>query len=182
MIIGLGYKARAGKDTVGTILRDHFGFKTAAFADSLKEAARTIFNLNDYQLYGPGKGEVDPFWEDTPRNILQRMGTECMRRGYRDDIWIKCVERRIADDPERSWVITDVRFPNEAEAVKGWGGYVVRVDRPLAERLIGKEASKHASEVSMSFYQGWDHVLSNNGTVEELAKQVSQMLKKFQGG
>jgi hypothetical protein len=176
MIIGLGFQARSGKDTVADFLVENHGFTKIAFADALKEGAGVIFGLDHDQLYGDKKDVVDEFWEDTPRNILQKMGTECMRRGYRDDLWIKCVERAITRHEGLKWAISDVRFPNEARAVKEWGGFVVRVDRPEAG-LSGDAAKLHASETSMIDYDGWDHVITNDRGLLELKAEAAAMLK-----
>jgi len=176
MIIGVGYRARAGKDAIADHLVEHHGFIRAAFADALKQACAEIFGLNKAQLYGKMKEEVDPFWNDTPRNILQKVGTECLRRGYRDDVWVKALERRVVDHPTAyrvNWIISDVRFPNEANAVKRWGGVVWRVDRPDLPQIA---TSGHASETSMQDFKGWDHVILNDGTITDLHLRVEAAL------
>ena len=175
MIIGLGFQARSGKDTVADFLVEGHAFMKIAFADALKDGAGTIFGLSHDQLYGDLNDVVDEFWEDTPRNILQKMGTECMRKGYRDDLWVKCVERAISLH-KTNWVICDVRFPNEAKAIKEWGGFVARVDRPQAG-LSSDAAKLHASETSMIDYDGWDHVITNDRGLLELKAEAVAMLK-----
>lgn len=181
MIIGLGFMARSGKDTVADYLVEQHGFKKAAFADRLKAAAGCIFGLSMQQLYGDQKEEIDQFWNDTPRNILQKMGTECMRRGYRDDIWIQALFRYIELDgwetkEETNWVVSDVRFPNEAQAIKDHKGMLIQINRP--ELGQGKIATKmHASETAMVNYHGWDHVITNDGSIQDLYDTVSFCLK-----
>lgn len=172
LIIGLGYKARSGKDTVAAALVERWGFKRYAFADPLKEACREIFKLNDEQLYGSAKEKVDEFWKDTPRRILQVVGTECLRKGYADDVWVRALERRIVNGPERC-VVTDVRFPNEAEAIQEWGGIVLRVDRPGAAASGG--VAGHPSEMAMNAWAGWNGWLRNDGTLAELDELVDRM-------
>jgi hypothetical protein len=178
MIIGLGFQARSGKDTVAQHLHTKKAFVQVAFADALKEGARAIFGLTDEQLYGDLKGEVDGFWDDTPRNILQKMGTECMRRGYRDDLWVKCVERVVKRNPDLDFVISDVRFPNEAAAVKEWGGVLVRIDRP-ADSELSDAAKLHASETSMVDFDGWDHVIDNSGGLVDLYTEVEDLMQEL---
>lgn len=177
MIIGLGYKARSGKDTVADYLRVHFGFKHVAFADALKDACRAIFHLNEHQLYGDQKDVEDAYWKDTPRNILQRVGTECLRRGYDTEVWVKSLGHLITRDLSSNWVISDVRFPNEALAVKGWGGVVVLVDRPNAPEI---KTNQHASETSMESWGSWDYLLRNHGDLPELCAKVELMMKDLQ--
>lgn len=179
MIIGLGFQARSGKDTVADYLVENHSFTKIAFADALKDGAAAIFGLTQEQLYGDLKETEDEFWEDTPRNILQKMGTECMRRGYRDDLWVKCVERVVRGPGQLNYVISDVRFPNEAEAIKKWGGHLARVDRPMNDDFAKVATKLHASEVSMLEYNQWDHTLENKGTLLELKASAAEMLKAF---
>jgi hypothetical protein len=177
MIIGLGYKARSGKDTIAEYLVRVYGFRRVAFADSLKEACRQIFSFTDEQLYGDKKEVVDSYWEVTPRYVLQKVGTECMREGYDKDIWIKSVEKKIRDSKD-NWVITDMRFPNEAEAVKRWGGFLVRVDRPNSGATGG--IVSHPSEIAMDSFKDWDYALNNDSNVHAvLYEKVEDMLAYF---
>lgn len=179
MIIGLGYKARSGKDTVGGFLETEYSFYRTSFALPLKNAAREIFGLNQEQLFGGLKEVEDPFWKDTPRNILQLLGTECLRRGYADDVWIRACQRRIQG--ETDVVITDVRFPNEADAILSWGGVVVNVERPYSEAYALVKTKKHQSEIAMENFGAWDYVLENDGTLCDLYKKVDVMMEHLRG-
>ena len=174
MIIGLGYKARSGKDTVAEYLVKNHGYFRRAFADSLKEACKAIFHLSDEQVYGDLKEVKDEFWGTTPRDILQRVGTEALRMGYHPDVWVMSLKRFILDSNCPNWVISDVRFPNEAEAIKELGGIVVRVDREKRDDISA--GYKHPSEISMDQYEGWDRVLDNNGHLSQLYENVEVML------
>lgn len=70
MRIGLLGRARHGKDTVGTFLRDKYGYKPLAFAKPLKDFARGLFNFTDEQLYGNDRDVIDKralnpdFWRE----------------------------------------------------------------------------------------------------------------------
>ncbi len=133
-LVGItGYK-RHGKDTVGDYLVNFHGYRKLAFADSLKKALSAIFKFNHNQLYGDLKETVDPFWNITPREAMQTIGTDLMRNLFRDDVWVKGLEREIMEiwkvDPSAKIIIPDVRFPNELEMVKRLGGCIVRVTRP----------------------------------------------------
>jgi dephospho-CoA kinase len=173
MIIGLGYKARAGKDTIADYLVENHGFKKIAFADALKRGCMEIFGLDYEQCYGDTKEVVDAFWNLTPRYILQKVGTECLRNVFDPEIWVKSVEKRVTDGGR--WVIADARFINEAQAVKRWGGLVVRVDRQIAGATGG--IAQHASEIEMDNYKEWDAVINNDGTFEDLYRRVDEVIK-----
>jgi hypothetical protein len=173
MIIGLGYKARAGKDTIADHLVEKWGFKKIAFADALKRGCMEIFGLTYEQCYGNTKEVVDEFWEVTPRFILQKVGTECLRNVYDPDIWVKSVQKKVTNGD--NWVICDTRFINEAYAVKSWGGIVVRVDRPNSKASGGIE--KHVSEIEMDNYNEWDHTIKNDGSFSLLYERVDELVK-----
>lgn len=169
MIIGLTGKSGSGKDAAASYLVRKHGFQRLAFADALKIAARAIFTLSDAQLWGAEKDIVDPYWGITPGQIMQRLGTECLRQGFADDVWIKALMRKV--EPGQDYVITDVRFPNEAATVRAWGGKVYRIVRP------GHVSARapHMSEVALD---GDKEVmeLSNHGTLEELGQLMGDIV------
>lgn len=171
MIIGLGHRARSGKDTIAKRLQASHGFHHTWFAQPLKEAAGRLFGLSNEQLYGELKEAEDPFWKDTPRNILQKFGTECMRNGYRKDFWVKVMERRIDNwrPTIQDIVVSDVRFPEEAEMILRLGGELWRVDRPGAPDM-----GAHPSEHALDDWGLWHLVLENKGTVADLEAVVDR--------
>lgn len=78
-----------------------------------------------------------------------------------------------------NWIITDCRFPNEAQAIKDKGGIVIRVNRPDYSIQITEVKLKHPSETSLDNWE-FDYVIENNGTIEELIHKVKEMLEKCQ--
>jgi hypothetical protein len=160
-IIGLGYRARSGKDTVGEILVRRFGFMRVSFADQLK---RTVG-----QLY-----RVDPFDPDfkttalpngmTGGQALQQIGVAL--RGVDENIWIHASGLTgYAMMPNARIVVTDVRFPNEAAAVRELGGKLWEIRRP------GLPADSHASEIGGREIK-WDAVIPNDTTLADLEGRV----------
>jgi len=158
----------------------------------------------------------------TPRLLLQLLGTDCGRDIIHPNIWVnslfadykpqdslKGVLFTLRDGSTKfvesalsypSWIITDCRFPNEAEAVKSRGGIVIRVERPLEIKVQhsgreddftiekfdptnekhvtfkkGYELNQHASETGLDDYQGFDHVVINDGTIEELVEKIRNL-------
>lgn len=157
MINGIGFTGRmkSGKDTCAQYVIKHlleakgtnYGIDKIAFADSLKEICMKYLGLTKYQCYDQdGKEEYNKFWGMTNREILQRVGTEAMRNGFHPDVWSKITELKIKEivKNNRFFIITDIRFPNEAETVKRNGGLVVHVSRP---NTIANGIINHASEV-----------------------------------
>ena len=179
MIVGFGYEKRSGKDTAGRRLVEHHGFRRLAFADRLKAAGALICGFSEEQCHGALKDVADEFWGFTPGWFFQQFGTEVCRV-IDPDTWVKVVARVLAKTP--LWVnvvLTDVRYPNEADLIRRAGGFVVRVDRPGLERRAGEEAGRrsgdHTSERALVGYN-FDAVLLNDGTLAELDARVDAML------
>ena len=181
-IIGITGKKFSGKDTLGSFFVDNHNYKRLAYADTLKDACQTIFNLTDEQLYGDQKETVDPFWQKKPREILQFVGTDLFRKHIHElmpdvgnNIWVKVVERKILDgireNPDACFVITDVRFPNEAELVKNLGGIMIKVNRDSCNN----SNDNHASETELDNIP-YDYLIDNNGTKEELFRSLINSL------
>jgi hypothetical protein len=173
MLIGVSGKKRAGKDTAGKFLVEDHGFKAMAFAEPLKEAAKIIFGWTEEHVNGRLKEVIDPFWGFSPRWALQHMGTEAMRKVIDDQIWVKATMRKALPLVKAGGnvVITDVRFPNEANAIREAGGQLWRVERQ------GLETSDHASETALDDFGPWDKVIENHGTIANLYTSVFEAMK-----
>ena len=122
----------------------------------------------------------------TPRLMLQLLGTEAGREIMHPNIWVNslfadyvcndCGKQVCSIDEEDTgqmihysypnWIVTDVRFPNEAKAIKDRGGIVIRINRPLY-RLN----EQHASETALDNYE-FDHVIENDGSLDELITKI----------
>lgn len=151
----------------------------------------------------------------TVRQLLQEVGTDAMRNVIHTNIWVnalfadyKAVDRRTVQDPDDSnieypnWIITDLRFPNELEAVKQRNGITIRVVRQHDVKIqhsgnpddytiekfdetnpkhtslkLGQELNLHPSETALDNAK-FDYTIENNGTIEELIEKVKQILIK----
>jgi len=173
-IIGLTGRKRSGKDTVGKYMVDR-GYTRVAFADALKNACREIFGFTDEQLNGDElKETVDDYWEHTPREILQTVGTELFRNtlpkfcnNISNDIWIRVVGKKINDlisQGQTKIVITDVRFENEYRFIKQQGGKIFKIIRP---DNIRHNNSPHESEKLIDNMR-YNKLIINNGTIADL--------------
>ena len=141
MIIGIAGFQGSGKDTIADYLQNLYGFKRDSFAATLKDAVAAVFGWDRELLEGrttqsrAWREQVDPWWADrlnmpnlTPRLVLQKWGTEVARKSWHDDTWIASLENKL-NQTHNDIVITDVRFPNEIQAVRRAGGIVIRVVR-----------------------------------------------------
>lgn len=165
LIVGINGIAGAGKDTIANMValsleRDSgYKVKCFAFADRLKQACSTLFKVPLEDFYDRKVKETpNAFWNLSPRQMAQLMGTEACRHGIRDDIWIKAIHQEILESGVDIAFITDVRFDNEADYIHGVSyeivndhmvrhnstpGIVVNITR-TNQKLI--QDSHHASE------------------------------------
>ena len=130
---------------------------------------------------------TEQFVPMTVRDFLQKLGTDGLRDGLHENVWVNALmSDYIPDDVQwadgplggyepgtefPNWIITDTRFPNEAEAIRKKDGILIRVERPGV-----KPVNNHPSEVSLDKYN-FDHTIINNGSVEELAEKVKHILQ-----
>lgn len=185
-LIGLHGRAGAGKDTVANMMVEMStvptgcagGFMCTSFAFPVKEAAAQLFRLEDRHELDPHGNDIkatfDSYWGMTVREIYQKFATEAMRQVFGDDFWIKLWKLHLNDYPNRDVVVTDVRFENEADAIREMGGVIVHIERPGDKLLQGQEAA-HASEAGIA--RGMrDYVIYNSGTLDDLRVQVEKLL------
>lgn len=194
MIVGICGLIGSGKDTIAEHLIQNHKFVKISFADKLKDAVATMFDWPRDMLDGKTeqsrfwREQVDQFWtaetgrEITPRLVLQEFGTDCMRNGFDDGIWVSLVKQQIMKTPNVNYVIPDVRFDNEANMIKSIHGEVWRVRRgadPVWFRMyqdIGVEPKDvHASEWKWANVN-FNTVLDNHGTKDQLKNLVRDRL------
>jgi dephospho-CoA kinase len=120
---------------------------------------------------------------DVTRIILQIVGTEIFRQRVDNDYWIKQIsDEEIKDD---FVFITDGRFLNEIELYsslikeknKNVEVYKIRVNRK--DLKTDNIYNEHLSEKELDNYTGWDFVINNNGTLEDLKNNVKEVYNKI---
>lgn len=185
MIIGLHGKAGSGKDTAAaymSALTNDYGL--AAFADPIRRAACIIFDLDmSYFIDRKKKEKVVPRWGITPREMLQKLGTEGGRDIFGPDIWVKRMAskyepmQKISEEEHqktgkpRNLIITDVRFINEAKWIHSVGGCIIDIVRPDLQLIA---TSDHASEDGLP-PEYINFMITNDVSLEEL-KSISQAM------
>ena len=166
MIVGISGKAQSGKDTVGAHLVSKHGFIRVASADALKRIAMRTFNWD---------GAKDA----RGRKFLQDLATAV--RGYDPDFWINITLQEIERQQkanntyplqERNFVITDVRYTNEADLLKKAGAVLIRIER---EGIVKFD---HESETQLDNYDGFNYLISNNGTIADLEERVDALINR----
>ncbi len=173
-IVGLAGKIGSGKDYVAKHTFKPLGFKQWAFAWPLKIAVlaeNPEFTWNQVFVTKPS----------TVRTRLQLRGTEEGRNKYGEDVWVRATDAYLTLLHEEwginDFVLTDVRFPNEAEYIKSQAGLLIKVHAPVrqleAEKGLKLEHTLHASETALDGYEDWDIVYNNDPESTRLANEYS---------
>ena len=64
-----------------------------------------------------------------PQIGSQMFGTDCMRNGFYNGIWVSLVKQQILENPKQHFVIPDVRFENEATMIRYWRRSMANLQR-----------------------------------------------------
>jgi hypothetical protein len=201
MIIGINGKMGSGKDTVGKMIQkimyEHRPDKGAfsewnikKFGGKLKEVAGLLTGINpsSFESQTFKQKKMPKIWGDmTYREFLQKIGTDGLRNNVHLNVWVNALfadyyrtynvydlhGKLVLPAVPKKWIITDVRFPNEAEAIKEREGIVIRVNRfRIADE---NEVFLHESETALDEWK-FDYEINNDGTLEELEEKVRKML------
>lgn len=170
MIIGLTGYAQSGKDEVAKILVEKYGFERRAFADNIRHM---LYELNPMVNGEPLQIRIDvEGWDKAKqhpevRRLLQVLGVSA-RNHLGEEVWINAFLYSL--DMEKNYVISDVRFENEAIAIKHCSyqgvvkipGEIWRIERPGVGPVNNHVSEKGVENISA------DRTLLNSGTLEDL--------------
>lgn len=171
MIIGLTGKAGAGKSTAARILSSKMGFARRPFAYPIKAMLGALGVPRDH-LDGNAAIKERPsllFDGRTLRHAMQTLGTEWGRAQFGDDFWVRMWLRGLSELGDV--VADDVRFPNEAAAIKRLGGTIIRIDRQGSGATVG---GSHASENVDAVRH--DYILWNDFAEADLESSLRRIL------
>ena len=140
----------SGKSTLAAAMAGH-GWRVVKFAAPLKAMVAALLreagegdDVIARALEGDLKSQpLEALAGRTPRYTMQTLGTEWGRGAMASDIWVRLAIMR-ANRLRAAGVaviVDDMRFENEAQAIRDAGGKLVRITRPDAAQLAG-----HASE------------------------------------
>lgn len=182
-IVGFTGAKYSGKDTAAKALMwDHRFWNRIAFADPLREMLYTLnplispFSALTWQESWDtiGYDEMKKYAE--VRRLMQVFGTEVMREQFGQDVWVDLTMRKVDASPEMTtwWAVTDVRFDNEAQAIRKRGGQIVELVY-TGEQDRDAHGADHASEAGIS--RGLiDATVYNDGT-EDFYPQVIRIVE-----
>ena len=198
LIIGVCGKKSHGKNAVANILYTHYGYQRIAFADHVKQVCMSTWGFLYNQLEDAAlKEQVDPRWGFSPRQAMQMVGTG-MGRKMHPDTWVRKVMDTIKTaqmghpvqvpgidgtlitkhspdkkTPYNHWCVSDVRYPNEAEAIRAERGRVIKVVRSGMP-----DTDTFESEMSVDGVDG-DDLIQNDGSLEDLTNAVTSLVNSW---
>lgn len=164
--------ARQGKDTVATMIREYYqetGKKSidVDFAHYIKEYAKIVTDWD-------GKEETKP------REFLQYLGTDLIRKEIDNDFFIR---RMIEDIKVFSYfydiiTLSDARFDQEVEIIKKSFPNVstLKVERPNYQDTLGI-LGNHSTEHGLVKNDLYDSIIINDESLEQLREKVIKILE-----
>lgn len=126
--IALAGRMGTGKSTIAYELLARYNYSIESLAKPIRGMLEQAYNGIDksrvYRIATP-----EGVFDRSGRELMQILGTDAIRDLVDQDFWIRCLFNRLQITP-KPWVVDDVRFPNEAQALEGAGFYIVRLVRP----------------------------------------------------
>lgn len=186
-IIGITGNKQNGKDTLGNYLIEKHGYIRVAFADAIKDMLKPTFGFTDEQLNGSLKEIIDPFWNVSPRKVLQYVGTELFRDNISNllpqvesNFWVFIVKKKIFDilkiNSQAKIVITDIRYQNELDLINEIiiylkSGTTIRIERPF---IKNDSVLNHSSEINIEKLNVQLTII-NNSSIEHLQSCIDSI-------
>ena len=189
---------------------------------SMEDLVERLNHIRSVYLESYSEKELDDLFKQetvyiTPRLLLQAIGTDIVRT-INPNVWVnslfayykrepiigvgdvldgkhdisKGIYNAIREGVYPNWIITDVRFPNELEAIKKRQGIIIRINRNFSTEKIyiqGEECNgisredfekarvQHPSETALDDYEDFDYTIDNNNCIDCLIEKVKEILK-----
>lgn len=181
LLIGLTGRAGAGKSTVARMLEDGYAFTPLALADPILDMIHALFASAGID----GAWAVERVLKEQPtplgfsyRYLAQTLGTEWGRH-VSADLWLRVLDLRLQSPALAgdNIVVSDIRFPNEADMITQRGGVIVRVlaGREHAAAYMPALTAAHASESHTDVLPVTTELL-NFGSLATLHDQVDRLI------
>ncbi len=166
-------KAQHGKDSVARVIakiceeRDlkHINLQYGAY---LKDYAKKIYDWDGRE-------------ETKPRTLLQHLATEVIRNQIDELFFVKrmCSDLEVYINFFDVITISDTRHKVEIDIPREKFSMIsaVSVVRPNFKSPLTKEQQHHKTELDLDDYDKYDHVINNDGTLEDLDVAVRAIIE-----
>lgn len=171
-VILISGKARSGKDTFGSMLKENI--------EIVQQKTACIFHIADYLKYFVTQyRNWDGAKDEKGRTLLQDTGTQ--GRELYEDFWVE-ISRLAIQLLSRYFdyiIIPDIRYKNELIRLSEFfNTYSIRINRSEPNDLT-EEQRNHKSETDLDDYEAFDLLIDNNGSLldlQEIAMRVIDAL------
>jgi len=176
VIIGLIGKKNSGKDTFADQLCSIYDFEKYSFAKPLKKVCRELFLLDEKQVNDPIlKEKIDIRWNKSPRQLLQLIGTDIVRKYIDENFWIKHFNFYIDKNEHKNIIVSDVRFINELNEIKNKNGILIKINRNEINKNLN---DNHISETELDNYNEYDFIINNNfNSLDEYVNHINYFIE-----
>lgn len=192
VVLGMGHRARQGKDEAAkTIMRERGGsyrIAAIALADALRaevnHACESRINRGYAASYQEALQHLCHMWtvpfdpnavaDDVYEHGKQRALLQAIGQGRREGdpaYWLKQWKQVVLASDAEVVLVTDVRYPNEMEAIKELNGVTIKFTR-LGYSGLSPEAAAHISETVLDTAT-FDHEITvNDGELDLLRRKA----------
>lgn len=173
-----------GKTTAAQILKINYDYEEITFAEPVKQIG-LILDFEYNELYGTqeDKLKINNFWGVSGREFMQKFATDIMRNELPKHIdmkmdgktiWVKLCEKKILNmlEKNKKIIVSDGRFPDEIEMIKNLGGKIIKIEREINYN-INHDSEKYINSIIP------DVSINNNGSIEELTKNIDLIINKI---
>lgn len=174
---GTYYQYREVKDIRETFLRAK-DYKNAeltlpnihSFAANLKKCVAACTGINFHDLEDRNVKSSKISWMDISyRKLLQEFG-EGIRQTVDKNFWVNSLLSQY--DNSQNWIISDVRYVEEANAILDRDGILIRINRDTGFYDI------HISEISLDDFENFGYVIDNNDkSLEDLFNECNYIVE-----
>jgi hypothetical protein len=169
-LVGIMGRAGSGKDTIADLMVHEFEFTKVSMALPLKEGLAKMLGV-PLELMDNREQRELPYknYNVSIRQMLQTLGTDWGREMVSPDIWVDGLIEKVKSI-NAPVVVPDVRFSNEARAIREYGGVLIEVSRPDNPEVVPAHASEN---VPLRFA---DYRFVNDKSIKDLEASVTRLL------
>lgn len=182
-LIGISGKIGSGKTSLAKALLSFYPrHKKVSFADNLREiiSIMTGIPVEKTRTEEEKAFVLEELGGLTVGELLQKTGTE-VGRCIHPDVWVVSLFSKW-DSKNDYWILDDVRFPNEADAIRKRGGLLIRLEGDPSgfwesDRKTTRDRN-HASETALDNYTDFDFVFNTEGEWRDRSDEMLTMICK----
>ena len=190
-LLGFSGKCRSGKNTAAEAAGEWFRARGwtvhfVAFADPLRAVLETLTGVPASETHSAENKArlLPPAWGGlTVGRALQTLATDAIRHHFHPDAWIiaglHSFDSAPASDTKTVWIFTDVRFPNEAGAIRDRGGLLIRIERLVRNVSAETRDLNHISEIALDGFPHFAARIDNDQDLATLSSRISESLDRL---